>query len=148
CFWFIFLVALLHGPAVEMGYLTICPSVSTGVDNDREPEQTEVPSMLLRDHPLNSRHGVPNWHPVGIWIGELENTHPKAFSSRQYLLVIQPVDRFFLCVDYEDSAYIGCLLFNDYALCQQAAEHFFQFCCKHSIADVGLASSFPCYCGY
>jgi len=68
--------------------------------------------MLLRDHRLNSRHGVPNWPPVGIWIGELENTHTTA-------------------------------LFNDYALCQQAAEHFLQFYCNASIADVGLASSFP-----
>ena len=73
--------------------------------------------MLLRDHRLNSRHGVPNWPPVGIWIGELENTHTTA-------------------------------LFNDYALCQQAAGQLLQFCRKHSIADVGLASSFPWYCGY
>src|SRR5215475_12963519 len=30
--------------------------------------------MLLRDHPLKSRHGVPNWPPLGAWISELENT--------------------------------------------------------------------------
>ena len=29
--------------------------------------------MLLRDHPLKSRHGVPNWPPLGAWISELEN---------------------------------------------------------------------------
>ena len=33
--------------------------------------------MLLRDHPLKSRHGVPNWPPLGTWISELENTRPK-----------------------------------------------------------------------
>jgi hypothetical protein len=24
--------------------------------------------MLLRDHPLMSRHGVPNWPPVWTWV--------------------------------------------------------------------------------
>ena len=33
--------------------------------------------MLLQDHPLKSRHGVPNWPPLGAWISELENTLPK-----------------------------------------------------------------------
>ena len=33
--------------------------------------------MLLRDHPLKSSPGVPNWPPVGTQIGELENTRPK-----------------------------------------------------------------------
>jgi hypothetical protein len=103
---------------------------SSRVDNEREPEQTEVPSMLLRDHPLKSRHGVPNWPPVGTSIGELENTRPEgetgvlksAIPSR-----IQPADRFFLCIDYEDSSYTGGLLLADYALCQQAAEQLFNF---------------------
>ena len=62
--------------------------------------------MLLRDHPLKSRHGVPNWPPVGTWIGELENTCLRseinvlesAMPSR-----IQSVG-FYLCIDYEDSS--------------------------------------------
>jgi hypothetical protein len=33
--------------------------------------------MLLRDHPLKSRHGVPNWPPLETWINKLENTRPK-----------------------------------------------------------------------
>ncbi len=33
--------------------------------------------MLLRDHPLISQHGVPNWPPVWIFTDGLENTCPK-----------------------------------------------------------------------
>jgi hypothetical protein len=62
--------------------------------------------MLLRNHPLKSRHSVPNWPPVGNWIGEFVNPRPKgkigAFKS-VLPARIQPV-RFFLCIDYEDSS--------------------------------------------
>ena len=102
--------------------------------------------MLLRDHPLKSRHGVPNWFPVGTGLGELGNTRPIGKMGVLKSAIpphIQTSHEFFLCIDFEDSSYIGCLLFNDYASCQQAAEHFLQFYCNRSIADVGLASSFP-----
>jgi len=62
--------------------------------------------MLLRDHPLMSRHGVPNWPSVGTWIGELENPCPKGKIGVLKSIIpsrIQPV-RFFLCIDYEDSS--------------------------------------------
>ena len=29
--------------------------------------------MLLRDLLLKSRHGVPNWHPLGNRLGKIEN---------------------------------------------------------------------------
>jgi DNA-binding NtrC family response regulator len=29
--------------------------------------------MLLRDHPLMSRYGVPNWPPVWTWVNGVEN---------------------------------------------------------------------------
>ena len=62
--------------------------------------------MLLRDHPLKSRHGVPNWPPVGTWIGELENTRPKGNRRSQVgnTFPYPTRRRFFLCIDYEDSS--------------------------------------------
>jgi len=38
--------------------------------------------MLLRDHPLKSRHGVPNWPPLGAWISELEKHTPEKKNRR------------------------------------------------------------------
>ena len=65
--------------------------------------------MLLRDHPLKSRHGVPNWPPLGTWISELENTRPK----------------------------------REIGVLESQAAELLQFCCNRSIADIGLARSFP-----
>ena len=75
--------------------------------------------MLLRDHPLKSRHGVPNWFPVGTGLGELGNTRPIGKMGVLKSAIpphIQPSHEFFLFIDFEDSSYIGCLLFNDYSL--------------------------------
>ena len=33
--------------------------------------------MLIRDHPLMSRRGIPNWPPVWTWTDGLENAHAK-----------------------------------------------------------------------
>jgi hypothetical protein len=63
--------------------------------------------MLLRDHPPQSRRGVPNWPAVGTWICELENTGLKrkiGALKRPIPSRIQSVDSFLLCIDYEDSS--------------------------------------------
>ena len=94
--------------------------------------------MLLRNHPLKSRHSVPNWPPVGNWIGEFVNLRPQgkfALSSRQYLPVFNPSGSF-CALTTKIHLNIGCLLFDDYALCQHAAE-LFRFCCNRSQADIG-----------
>jgi hypothetical protein len=63
--------------------------------------------MLLRDHPPQCRHSVPNWPAVEIWMGELENTRPKGGIGVLKPLIpsrIQSIDSFLLCIDYEDSS--------------------------------------------
>jgi hypothetical protein len=63
--------------------------------------------MLLRDCPPQFRRGVPNWSAVEIWIGELENTRPRAGISVLKLTIpsrIQSIHSFRLCIDYEDSS--------------------------------------------
>jgi hypothetical protein len=33
--------------------------------------------MLLRDHPLMSYHGVPNWPPTWTWMRGREDNYPR-----------------------------------------------------------------------
>ena len=42
--------------------------------------------MLLRDHPLMSYKGIPNWPPAWTWIDGLENKRPRGKSgfSKRY----------------------------------------------------------------
>src|SRR5262245_34324688 len=65
------------------------PTVTAGVDNEQKPSK-EVWAMLLRDHLLKSRHGVPNWHPLGNRLRKTKNTCPQwgsSVTSRSYLAV-------------------------------------------------------------
>src|SRR5215510_28452 len=74
------------------------PTVAAGVDNERKPSK-EVSAMLLRDHLLKSRHGVPNWHPLGNRLGKSKNTYPQwgsSVTSRSYLPVSNAAARLFL----------------------------------------------------
>jgi hypothetical protein len=62
---------------------------------------------MLRDHPSKARHDIPNWPPLGTWIGELENIGAKGEIGVLNPLIpsrIQPVDSFLSCIDYEDSS--------------------------------------------
>jgi hypothetical protein len=78
--------------------------------------------MLLRDHPLMRYHRLSNWPPAWFWIGGLENKRPSGeigiFKSVE-LSTIEPANRCFLSIDYEGSSYMGCLLFEDHAFCDQ-----------------------------
>jgi hypothetical protein len=97
--------------------------------------------MLLRDHPLKSRQGVPNWPLVGTCIGELGNTHPKAFSSRQYLLVSNPsTGSFGLTSKIHLTPTVCCLMIM---LCANRQQSTSFNLLQWFHPDVGLASSFP-----
>jgi hypothetical protein len=81
--------------------------------------------MFLRDHPLMSYRGVPNWPPAWTWIDGEENSHPKGeigILKTTQLSKIQPANRCFLLIFYKDSSYIGCLLFDDRAFCDQVTK--------------------------
>jgi hypothetical protein len=74
--------------------------------------------MLLRDHPLMSRHGVPNWPPVWTWVNGPEVERPELLRGEVGILkwiglsAMQPPDRCYLYIDHEQSSYLGCLLFD------------------------------------
>ena len=95
--------------------------------------------MLLRDHPLMSRHYVHNWPPVWTWINGEENEHPNGevgILKAILLSKIQPPDRCFLLISYQASEYLGCLLFDDHAFCVQVVK-LLQDCCNRPIAEIG-----------
>src|SRR5262245_15624480 len=72
--------------------------------------------MLLRDHPLMSYKGIPNWPPVWTWTRGGENKYPKGEVGTLKSVEpskVQPGKRFFLEIDYEGSSYVACLIFDD-----------------------------------
>jgi hypothetical protein len=95
--------------------------------------------MLLRDHPLMSRRGVRNWPPVWTCIDGREDKRPQGeigTLKEVFLSNVQPADRCFLYIDYEESSYLGALLFDDQRFCQQMAE-VLQFFRDRSIVEIG-----------
>jgi hypothetical protein len=78
--------------------------------------------MLLRDHPLMRYHGIPNWPPSWLFIDGVENKHLRGEIGTLTTVEVsnvQPSNRCFLCIDYSGSSYMGCLLFDDVAFCDQ-----------------------------
>jgi hypothetical protein len=95
--------------------------------------------MLLRDHPLMSRYGVPNWPPVWTWVDGPENKFPKGevgILKWVGLTGIQPTDRCYLYIEHQESTYLGCLLFDDQAFCRHVAK-FLEGYCDHPISEIG-----------
>jgi hypothetical protein len=95
--------------------------------------------MLLRDHPLMSRHCVHNWPPVWTWIDGGENEHPEGevgILKAVLLSSIQPADRCFLLISHQGSEYLGCLLFDDHAFCSQIVK-LLQEHCNRPVAEIG-----------
>ena len=78
--------------------------------------------MELRNHPLMSYKGIPNWPPV--WVrtdklnervtGEIGTLVEVRRSTSQ-----SPPYECFLVVEHNDATYIGCLLFHDRSFCGQ-----------------------------
>ena len=78
--------------------------------------------MLLRDHPLMSYRGVPNWPPAWTWVGGIKKKRAKGEIGILKLIqlsTVLPPDRCYLYIDHEGSLYIGCLLFDEDVFCRQ-----------------------------
>jgi hypothetical protein len=84
-------------------------------------------------------HGLSNWPPSWLWIRGEENRHPigeVGILKSVELSHVLPANRCFLSIDYEGSSYMGCLLFDDVAFCQDIVEPL-QSCCNRPIAEIG-----------
>jgi hypothetical protein len=78
--------------------------------------------MLLRDHPLMSYRDNRSWPPAWVWIDGREDKRPKGelgILRSVFLSKIQRANRCFLLIRYEESSYMGCLLFDDETFCGQ-----------------------------
>jgi hypothetical protein len=95
--------------------------------------------MELRDHPLMSRYGVPNWPPV--WI-RIDGQRGKGLQGEIGILEavlpskIKPEDRCHLLISHQGSEYLGCLLFNDRAFCRHITG-VLHFCRNRPTAEIG-----------
>ena len=95
--------------------------------------------MLLRDHPLMSCNGVPNWPPAWTWIRGGKDKQPRGevgilkgvLPSR-----IRPQERCFLLISYQGAEYLGCLLFDNRTFCKHITGVLL-FCCNRRIAEIG-----------
>ena len=109
------------------------------VSGSREPEQGRFP-VLLRDHPLMSYKGVPSWPPVWTWIDGREDKHPKGEVGILKTVLLSTIqlrsNRCFLLIFFEESSYMGCLLFDDEIFCSQITK-LLQGCTHRPIAEIG-----------
>jgi hypothetical protein len=95
--------------------------------------------MQLRNHPLMSYGGMPNWPPVWTWIGGEENKQPRGeigILKEVRLAKVEPSNRFFLIIEYDEASYIGSLSFDDPSFCRQISKLLIDHC-GYSIQDVG-----------
>ena len=86
-----------------------------------------------------SYHGLPNWPPVWTWIGGEENKYPRGevgMLKEVRLSKVEPSDRCFLIIEYDQAAYIGCLLFDDPSFCRQISKLLMDHR-GYSIQDIG-----------
>ena len=115
-----------------------CDLYSGGVDLSRASLGQQGTIMLLRDHPLMSYMGLPNWPPTWTWIEGREDKHPKGEigTLRAVLLSGTRPSRCLLLMSYEDSFYKGCLRFDDEVFFKHIVE-VLQGCSNHSIAEIG-----------
>src|SRR5262245_36255766 len=75
-------------------------------------QKRKVLVLLLRDHPL-----LRYWRPVWAWIGGGSDNRPGGeigILRRVETSNLLP-DRCYLYIDYQESSYVGCILFNDLA---------------------------------
>ena len=75
--------------------------------------------MKLREHPLMICGGIVNWPPIWIWTGGERNERPhgEIVLIKVELSLLDP-RRLFLTIQYNDSEYMGCLLFDDATFCR------------------------------
>ena len=91
--------------------------------------------MKLRDHPLIA----PSWPPV--WWARADREKSQLHGEIGILKAvqpydIQPADRLYLLIEHEKAEYLGILLIEDYALCQQVFTLIAQRCGR-TIAEIG-----------
>ena len=104
-----------------------------------EPSHRRSEPMLLRDHPLISCYGIPSWPPNWML---LNGTGPSRLTGEIGILrgvranELPSTRRCFVYMEYEQSSYLGCLLFYDITFGRHTAA-LLQSCCNRPIGEIG-----------
>jgi hypothetical protein len=96
--------------------------------------------MLLREHPLMAHKGARCWPPDWVWTDGLEDKCPKGeigVFRRVLQSNIQPSNRCFLFIDYEESSYGGVLAVDNHVFCTQLVRFLQQHCYDRPVAEIG-----------
>lgn len=95
--------------------------------------------MKLRGYPLISHNGTPSWPPAWWWTGPGNNRYPRGEVGilKQVLpCSIKAADRCYLIMEHEGAEYLGILVFQDYAVCQQVYSLLLRYCGR-PIQEIG-----------
>ena len=127
------------------------PPVSNQLAEDRGFHQLERklvsasilqwPIMQLRNHPLMSSNGIPNWPPEWVWANGLRNTHLPPEGEVGILdnvrrSIVRPDSCLFITIRHNGSLYLGRLAFNDEEFCRQIFE-LLKANCGRSLTEIG-----------
>jgi hypothetical protein len=98
--------------------------------------------MQLREHPLMSYRGIPNWPPVWSrgYFDQAKTVHGEVGILKGIVTHEALPNRCYLAIDHEEREYVGSLLFDDAAFCSQVAHllEFYRGCSIKEIGDVDL----------
>jgi hypothetical protein len=94
--------------------------------------------MKLRDHPLMSYRGIPNWPPV--WT-RTERQVVKTLKGEVGLLTYvhsNPMvsSKCYLVIEYEDETYVGTLIFDTHDFCKLVSQ-LLTFNLRRPIREIG-----------
>ena len=97
--------------------------------------------MQLRNHPLMSLNGIPNWPPEWIWADGLRTTHTHPEGEVGILdnvrrSIVRPDSSLFMTIKHNGSVYLGRLTFNHEEFCRQVFE-LLKANCGRSLTEIG-----------
>jgi hypothetical protein len=98
--------------------------------------------MLLRDHPLLAYRGICAWPPYWLWTAGYDNTHPRGeVGILKAVLRCKAPQGCFLIMEHCGAEYVGALLLDDSAFCQEIFEVLNQNLGNtiHEIGDIDLS---------
>ena len=94
--------------------------------------------MELRNHPLMSHYGIPNWPPV--WTPANPRDYKPSLRGEigvlKYVICQSSENTCFLMMAHDSMGYIGCLLFDDGVFCQQIGK-ILETCIGRAIIEIG-----------
>ena len=97
--------------------------------------------MQLRNHPLMSLNGIPNWPPEWIWAEGLRNNHLHPEGEVGILenvrrSIVRPDSSLFMTIKHNGRVYLGRLSFDRQEVCHQIFE-LLRANYGHSLSEIG-----------